>query len=170
MPQLLADLKLAEVEDLVPVVAPVLISIFGPLGLLRYPTKPISMAVHVATLSICTCLQGSPPMNYAYAARDLLSSEVPLAYTSYKTEQQSEENMMGVIRACTQKSSVLPREFGPVNWYNAPLDLDGAVCACMVSPGEDVYVWRHAPSAARHREFHTGPELRAEWEDECLNL
>ena len=37
-------------------------------------------------------------------------------------------------------------------------------------PGEDVYVWRHAPSAARHCEFPIGPELRAEWEDECLNF
>ena len=41
MPQQLADLTLAEVEDLVPVVAPVLILIFGALGLLRYPTKPV---------------------------------------------------------------------------------------------------------------------------------
>ena len=44
MPQQLADLTLAEVEDLVPVVALVLIPIFGPLGLLRYPTKPVSLA------------------------------------------------------------------------------------------------------------------------------
>ena len=54
MPQQLADLTLAEVEDLVPV-------IFGPLGLLRYRTKPVSMAIHVATVSIFTYLQGSSP-------------------------------------------------------------------------------------------------------------
>ena len=35
MPLQLVDLTLAEVEDLVPVVAPVLIPIFGHLGLLR---------------------------------------------------------------------------------------------------------------------------------------
>ena len=52
MPQQLADLTLAEVEDLVPVVAPVFIPIFGALGLLRYPTKPVSLAVHVATVGI----------------------------------------------------------------------------------------------------------------------
>ena len=64
MPQQLADLTLAEVEDLVPVIAPVLIPVFGPLGLLRYPTKPVSMAVHVATVSIVKYLQGSPPIDY----------------------------------------------------------------------------------------------------------
>ena len=32
---------------------------------------------------------------------------------------------MGVVRARTHKAIVLPREYGPVNWYNAPLDLDG---------------------------------------------
>ena len=63
MPQQLADLTLVEVEDLVPVVAPVVIPIFGALGLLRYPTKPVSLAVHVATVSIFTHLQGSPPMS-----------------------------------------------------------------------------------------------------------
>ena len=108
----------AKVEDLVPVTAPVLIPIFRPLGLLRYPTKPISMAVQVATVSICTYLQGSPPTDYEYAVRELLSSEVAQTYST------AEEIMMGVIRDCT-RSSVLHRKYGPVNWYNSPLDLDG---------------------------------------------
>ena len=127
MPQQLVDLTLAEVKDFVPVVAPVLIPIFGALGLLHYPTKPISMAVQVATVSICTYLQRSPPIGYEYAVRDLLSSEVPQAYTytTIRTEQQADGNLMGVIRARTRKASVLPREYGPVNWDNAPLDLDG---------------------------------------------
>ena len=62
-------------------------------------------------------------MGYEYAACDLLSSEVPQAYTVIKTEQQSEEIMMGVIRARTRKAHTLPRGYGSVNWYNAPLDL-----------------------------------------------
>ena len=33
--------------------------------------------------------------------------------------------MNGVIRGRTQKATVLPREFGPANWYNAPVDLPG---------------------------------------------
>ena len=32
---------------------------------------------------------------------------------------------MGVIRTRTRKAAVLPREYGPVNWYNAPMDLHG---------------------------------------------
>ena len=125
MPQKLADLTLAEVEDLVPVVAPVLIPIFGALGLLRYPTKPVSLAVHVATVSIFTYLQGSPPMSYAQMIRETYSGEVPQAYTTIKTEQQVEENMMGVVRARSRKAAVLPREYGPINWYNSPVDLNG---------------------------------------------
>ena len=60
---------------------------FGALGLLRYPTKPVSLAVHVATVSIFTYLQGSPPMSYAQMIRETYSGEVPQAYTTVKTEQ-----------------------------------------------------------------------------------
>ena len=108
MPQQLANLTLAEV-DLVPVVAPVLIPIFGPLGLLRYPTKPVSLAVHIATVSISTCLQGSPPMNYEQVIRETLSGEKPQVFTTIKTEQQAEEIMVGVVRARSRKAAVLPR-------------------------------------------------------------
>ena len=125
LPQQLADLTLAEVEDLVPVIAPVLIPIFGALGVLRYPTKPVSMAVQVATVSIFTYLRGSPPMSYECMIQETLSGEMPQAYTTIKTELQAEEIMMGVIRARLRKAAVLPREYGPVNWYNAPMDLHG---------------------------------------------
>ena len=116
MPQQLADLTLAEVEDLVPVVAPVFIPIFGALGLLRYPTKPVSLAVHDATVSIFTYLQGSPPKSYAQMIRETYSGEVSQAYSTVKTEQQVEENMMGVVRARWRKAAVLPREYCPINW------------------------------------------------------
>ena len=99
MPQQLTDMTLAEVEDLVPVVAPVLIPTFGPLGLLRYPTKPVSLAVHIATVSIFTYLQGSSPLNYAQMMQGTFSGEMLQAYTTIKTEQQVEEDMMGVVRA-----------------------------------------------------------------------
>ena len=125
MLQQLAELTLAEIEDLVPVVAPVLIPIFGPLGLLRYPTKPVSLAVHIATVSIFTYLQGIPPLNYEQMIRDTPKGEMPQAYTTIKTEQQAEENMMGVVRARSRKAAVLPREYGPINWYNAPVVLNG---------------------------------------------
>ena len=50
MPQQLADLTLAEVEHFVPVIAPVLVKIVGPLGLLRHPSKPVSMTVCVVPM------------------------------------------------------------------------------------------------------------------------
>ena len=125
MSQQLADLTLAEVEDLVPVVAPVLIPIFGPVGLLRYPTKPVSLALQVATVSTFTYLQGSPPMGYEQVVREMLSGEMPQVYTTIKTEQQAEENMMSVVRARSRKATVLPQEYGPINWYKAPVDLHG---------------------------------------------
>ena len=112
LPQQLADLTLAEVEDF----APVLIPIFGALGVLRYTTKPASLVVQVATASIFTYLQGSPPMSYECMIQETLSGEMPQAYTTIKTELQAEENMMGVIRVRTRKAAVLTREYGPVNW------------------------------------------------------
>ena len=32
---------------------------------------------------------------------------------------------MGLLRASTRKACPLPREYGPVNWYSAPLSLEG---------------------------------------------
>ena len=107
------DLTMVEVEDLVPVIALVLIPIFGPMGLLRYPAKPVSMAVHVATVSIFTYLQDSPPMEYEHVVKELLSGDVPQVYTTIKTEQRAEEKMMGVIRARTRKATVLTRSTAP---------------------------------------------------------
>ena len=121
LPQQLADLTLAEGKDLVPVLIP----IFAASGVLRYPTKPVYMAIQVATVSIFTYLQGSPPMSYACMIQETLSGEMPQAYTTIKTELQAEENMMGVNRARARKAAVLSREYGPVNWYNAPMDLHG---------------------------------------------
>ena len=125
MPQKLADLTLAEVEDLVPVQAPVLAPIFGAIGIARYPTKPVSLAVSVPTVYICTYLQGVRPHTYATMLANTLSGEVAQAYTTIKTEKQLEENLMGVLRARTRKASPLPLEHSPVNWYTAPLSIDG---------------------------------------------
>ena len=95
------------------------------------------MADQVLTGSICTTLQGTPPMEYEYAARDLLSSEVPQDSTTRKTEHWSEENMMGVKRSRIFKASLLPLDCGTVNWYNASLNLDGKpsiICSLRTYP------------------------------------
>ena len=83
--QKLADLTLAEVEDLVPVLAPVKAPIFGPIGTLRYRTIPICGGAGANSV-YRQLLHGEPLMCYEYAARDLLSSDVPQAQTTIKTE------------------------------------------------------------------------------------
>ena len=125
MPQQLADLTIAEVEDIVPAMAPVLAPIFGAIGVSRYPTKPIAMAVLVHPVSICTYLQGSQPLTYSKVLSAIMSGEMPQAYTTIETEKQLEENLMGLLRGRTRKANPLLREHGPVNWYAAPLSMDG---------------------------------------------
>ena len=64
-------------------------------------------------------------MNYEQLIRETLSGEMPQAYTTIKTEQQAEEDKMGVVRARSRKVAILPRDYGPINWYNDPVDLNG---------------------------------------------
>ena len=125
MPQQIANLTLAEVEDFVPTMAPVLAPNFGAVGVCRYPTKTLSMAVQVHMVSFCTYLQGRPSLAYPRVAHAVLSGEMPHGYTTLKSKKQLEENLMGLLRARTRKACPLPREHGPVNWYSAPLRLDG---------------------------------------------
>ena len=125
MPQQLADLTLAEAEDFVPAMPPVLAPIFGAVGVSGYPTKPIARAVLVHPVSICTYLQGSQPLTYPKVLSAIMSGEIPQAYTTIKTEKQLEENLKGLLRSRTRKACPLPREHGPVNWYAAALSLDG---------------------------------------------
>ena len=125
MPQQIADLTLVEVEDFVATMAPVLAPIFGAVGVCRYPTKPLSMAVQVHMVSFCTYLQGRPSLAYPRVVHAVLSGEMPHGHTTLKSEKQLVENLMGLLRARTRKACPLPREHGPVNWYSAPLSLDG---------------------------------------------
>ena len=121
MPQQLAELTLAEVATMAPVLAP----IFGAIGVCRYPTKPLARAVQVRMVSFCTYLQGRPSLTYPRVVQAVLSGEMPHGYTTLKSEKQLEENLMGLLRARTRKACPLPREYGPINWYSAPLSLNG---------------------------------------------
>ena len=125
MPQQLADLTLAEVEDFVATMAPVLAPIFGAIGVCRYPTKPLARAVQVHLVSFCTYLQGRPSLTYPRVVQAVLSGEMPHGYTTLKSEKHLEENLLGLLRARTRKACPLPREYGPINWYSAPLSLNG---------------------------------------------
>ena len=123
MPQQTADLTLAEVEDFVAAMAPVLAPIFGAIGVCRYPTKPLATAVQVHMTSFCMYLQGRPSLAYPRVVHAVLSGEMPHGYTTLKSERHLEENLAGLLRARTRKACPLPREHGPVNWYSAPLSL-----------------------------------------------
>ena len=125
MPQQPADLTLAEVEDFVATKTPVLAPIFGAVSVCRYPTKPLARAVLVHMVSFCTYLQGRPSLTYPRVIQAVLSGEMPHGYTTLKSEKQLEENLMCLLRARTRKACPLPREYGPVNWYSAPLSLNG---------------------------------------------
>ena len=125
MPQQIADLTLAEVEDFVAAMAPVLAPIFGAVGVCRYPTKPLATAVQVHMVSFSTYLRGRPSLTYPRVIHAVLSGEVPHEYTTIKSERELEENLKGLLRARTRKACPLPREHGPVNWYSAPLSLEG---------------------------------------------
>ena len=63
-PNQLADFTLSEVEDLIPVLAHVLTPIFGPTGILRYPTKHLRLASEIPSASILTFLKNVKPYNY----------------------------------------------------------------------------------------------------------
>ena len=125
MPQQIADLTLAEVEDFMAAMAPVLAPIFGAVGVCRYTTKPLAKAVQVHMVSFSTYLQGRPSLAYPRVVHAVLSGEMPHEYTNLKSERELEENLVGLLRARTRKACTLPREHGPVNWYSAPLSLEG---------------------------------------------
>ena len=57
-PSQMASLMLLETEDLIPVIAPIVWPIFGPMMALRYPTQPLRLAARVAHL-VHTTLCGS---------------------------------------------------------------------------------------------------------------
>ena len=103
-PNQLADFTLAEVEDLVPVLAPVLTPIFGPTGILRYPTKPLRLASETLTVSILTYLKNVKPHNYQQMLERGLFLLVPRMYTTIKNETQQDENLAGILKARTKKA------------------------------------------------------------------
>ena len=83
-PNQLADFTLSEVEDLIPVLAPVLTPIFGPTGILRYPTKPLRLASETPSVSILTFIKNVKPHNYQQMLERGLYLRVPRMYTTIK--------------------------------------------------------------------------------------
>ena len=54
-----------------------------------------------------------------------LYMRVSRVYITIKSEIQQDENLMGVLKMRTKNACPLPREYGPVNWYNAPMGRKG---------------------------------------------
>ena len=120
-PKQLADFTLSEVEDLIPVLAPVLTPIFGPTGILRYPTKPLRLASETPSASILTFLMNVKRYNYQQMLERGIYLRVPRMYTTIKNEVQQDENLARKLKVRTKKACPLPREYVPVNWYTSPL-------------------------------------------------
>ena len=63
-PNQLANFTLSEVEDLIPVLAPVLTPIYSAIEILRYPKKPLRLASETLSTSILTFLKNKKPHDY----------------------------------------------------------------------------------------------------------
>ena len=118
----LAAFTLSEVEDLMPVLAPVLNPIYGAIGVHRYPTNPLRLASQSLSISMLTFLKNKKPHNYQQMVERGLFL---LVYTTTKSEIQQDEYLMGIVRTRTKEACALPREYGPVNWYGSTLDTSG---------------------------------------------
>ena len=112
----LGKLILGEVEDLIPVLTPVLTSINGAIGVLRYPTKPLRNASKVPSVSILTYIKNKKPLDYEWSIHRGLLHLVPTRYTTIKSQPQQEENLMGVLKSRAKKIGTLAREYETVNW------------------------------------------------------
>ena len=136
MPQQLAELTLAKVEDFVATMAPVLAPIFGAIGVCRYPTKPLARAVQVHMVSFCTYLQGRPSLTYPRIVQAVLSGEVQHGYTTLKSEKQLEENLMGATACSHAKGMFFAAGVRPnqlvlrppqLEWSPLPIPMDPRV-------------------------------------------
>ena len=107
-PNQLANFTLSEVEDLIPVLAPVLTPIFGATGILRHPTKPLRLTSETATVSILTFLKNVRPQDYQQMLERGLYMRVPRMYTTIKSVIQQDENLKGVLKATTKKDMPAP--------------------------------------------------------------
>ena len=109
-PNQLHDFTLSEVEDLIPLLGPVLTPIYGAPGILRYPTKPLRLASSTLCVSILKFLKNvKPDMANQQMLERALYMRVPLMYTTIKSEVQQDENLMGISKARKKKTCPLSR-------------------------------------------------------------
>ena len=124
-PSQMATLMLAETEDLIPLIAPIVWPIFGAIMALRYPTQVLRMAANTPTFSILHFVttdgtQSEP--TYRGVVANFNSLRPPMAYTIIKDKKQVEHNFTSVIRARARCALSMPMKFHPITWLHIPLN------------------------------------------------
>ena len=123
-PSQIASLMLVETEDLIPVIAPIIWPIFGPMMALRYPTQPLRIAASSPTLSLLHFLDpqdNARPPEFQTLVRNFANFRPPMAYTVVKDKKQVEHNFATLIRARARCAIPMPMELHPIEWLHAPI-------------------------------------------------
>ena len=117
-----ASLMLVETEDLVPVIAPIVWPIFGPMMALRYPTQPLRVAARSPTLSILHFVDpqdDARPPEFQTLVRDFANFRPPMAYIIIKDKKQVEHYFVTLIQARARCAIPMSLELHPVEWLHA---------------------------------------------------
>ena len=124
-PSQVASLMLVETEGLIPVNAPIVWPIFGPMMALRYPTQPLRIAASSPTLSMMHFVdpqdEARPP-GFQTLVRDFSNFRPPRAYTIIKDQKQVEHNFVTLIRTRARSAIPMSLELHPVEWLLAPIN------------------------------------------------
>ena len=124
-PSQVASLMLVETEDLIPVIAPIVWPIFGPMMALRYPTQALRVAASSPTPSILHFVDpqdDARPPEFQTLVRDFANFRPPMAYTIIKDKKQVEHNFVTLIRARARCAIPMSLERHPVKWLLAPIN------------------------------------------------
>ena len=124
-PSQVASLMLVETEDLVPMIAPIVLPIFGSMMALRYPTQPLRVAAKAPTLSILHFVDPEDDTrqpDFQMLVRNFANFRPPMAYTIIKEKKQVEYNFSALIRARARCAVPMSLELHPVEWLHAPVE------------------------------------------------
>ena len=131
LPSQLTSLMLLETEDLLSLIAPIVLPIIGSVMAPRYPTQHLKVAANTPIFTIVQLVSsGNSRRAHTYQSivRNFANLRPPMAYTVIKGRKQVEHNYSTVIRARARCALSMPLEHHPVWWLHIPLDPEtGAV-------------------------------------------
>ena len=116
---------LAQTEDIIPVIAPIIWPIFGSMMALRYPTQPLRVAVSTPTLSILLFVVPEDdvrPPDFQILVRNFANFWLPMAHTIMEDKKQIEYNFVTLMRARARCALPISLEFHPVEWLHVVID------------------------------------------------